>query len=197
MRTTVTGEVLLKEALRKSIHVTIVFVPALADWNSYLTVTLLCTGILFYLVNETARNIGVEYGLISRITAIASRSTEQGFLWGPITLGLGALTAMLFYPDPAARLAVYALAFGDGVASFIGKLWGRHSIPWPGNKTLVGSLACFTAVFISSYLYLHTVLPALLTAAVATFLELIPIKDFDNIIIPAGTGFILYFVYNH
>lgn len=185
-------EALLKESLRKTIHITIVFVPNLAEKNLYLTVTLLCAGIFFYIINETARIIGADYGLISRITAAASRPNEQGFLWGPVTLGLGALIALLYYPSPAATLAIYALAFGDGIASLVGKMWGRQSIPWLRGKTLAGSFACFIAVFASACVFLQKFWPALLTAATATLLELIPLKDFDNLLIPLGTGLVLF-----
>jgi dolichol kinase len=35
------------------------------------------------------------------------------------------MLSLLLYPDPAASIAIYALAFGDGLASLVGKLVGR------------------------------------------------------------------------
>ena len=159
------------------------------------TVSLLCGGILFYVVNETARITGVSAGAVSCITRAACRPLEEmGFVWGPVTLGIGAMAALLYYPNPAGTMAIYALAFGDGVASLAGRLWGRHPRPYLGGKTLIGSAACFAAVFTVAALYLGDFLGVLLTALVATILELIPAGDLDNIIIPLGTGLVLYLI---
>ena len=187
----ISGNTLAKELIRKAIHVTIAFVPTLAKWNLPATLAVLAAGILFYSVNEAARSSGRGVAFISRMTAAAARPGETGFVWGPVTLGLGAMAALLYYPDPAASVAIYALAFGDGIASLVGKLWGRRTIPYFGNKTILGSLGCFTAVFASSLLVTGSVSLAVLAAASATILELVPMKDLDNLIIPLGTGLVM------
>lgn len=189
----ITENPVAKEIVRKTIHVTIAFVPTLAKWNLVATVALLAGGILCYIANETARISGGRYGFISRMTAVAARQSESGFVWGPVTLGLGAMAALCYYPDPAASIAIYALAFGDGIASLVGKLWGRRPVYRNGRKTVAGTLACFTAVFLSSFFVTHNVSLALLAAFTATVLELIPLKDIDNLIIPLGTGLIMTF----
>ena len=103
------------------------------------------------------------------------------------------MAALCYYPDPAASIAIYALAFGDGIASLVGKLWGRRLVYRNGRKTVAGTLACFLAVFASSYSVIRTVPLSLFAAAVATVLELIPLKNIDNLIIPLGTGLIMMF----
>lgn len=185
------GQTIRKELFRKSIHITIALVPTFARINFPLTVLLLSTGILFYVANETARVNGKTNGLISRMTVLASRMGEDGFVWGPVTLGLGALAALLYYPEPAAVVAIYALAFGDGIASLVGKLFGNSRILLFGRKSIPGSVACFSAVFVSSWLVLDDIFIALASAATATLLEMIPIKDIDNLIIPLGTGLVV------
>lgn len=185
---------LAKELLRKKIHISAALIPNLARWNITITATLLCIMILLYVHNETARMCGLPTGLINRITLIASRRNEKGFIWGPVTLGVGVLTALLYFPHPLATISIYALAFGDSLACIVGKIWGRKSIPWPGNKTFIGSCACFLAVFISVWIFLSDIKIALLSAAVATGLELITLKDVDNVLIPACTGTVLFFV---
>jgi dolichol kinase len=180
-----------KELTRKVIHITIALIPTIAGWNFIAAVVFLSSGILFYTINETARLNGRAGGFISRLTVMAARPVEKGFVWGPITLGLGALAALLYYPSPAATVAIYALAFGDGIASIAGKFLGRKSGMRIGEKTLVGSVACFIAVFISSYAVLKNLHLSLIAAASATILELIPIRDADNLIIPLGTGLII------
>lgn len=184
----------LKETLRKTIHFTIILVPMLAEWNVFATGVLLCLGILFYAINETARIVGVDYGILSRITEAASRPTEEGFVWGPVTLGFGGLVALLYYPHPATTLAVYALALGDGVASLVGRLCGGKRIPGLGKKTFVGSFACFAAVFIGTASLLGSFKLALLAAGLTTAIELVPFKDLDNFLIPSAIGFVFYLI---
>ncbi len=188
---TIPGQSFQKELTRKIIHITIALVPAMANWNFLFTVIFLSAGILFYAVNETARISGKSGGFISRMTVMASRPVEKGFVWGPVTLGLGALAALLYYPSPAATVAIYALAFGDGIASIAGKFLGRRTIIRIGEKTLVGSIACFIVVFISAYAILTDLRLALAAAITATILELVPARDADNLIIPLGTGLVL------
>ena len=87
--------------------------------------------------------------LVSELTLIASREKDRnGFVLGPVTLGLGAMLSLLLYPLPAASLAIYALAFGDGIASLAGTIVRGPRIPLFGGKTISGSLACFVAVFV-------------------------------------------------
>ena len=185
------GQTLRKELFRKSIHITIALVPTMAKYNFLLTVLALCTGILFYVANETARVNGRTGNLISRITMMAARPTEQGFVWGPVTLGLGALAALLYYPEPAAVVAIYALAFGDGIASLTGKILGDGRIMIIGGKSLAGSAACFVVVFLSALPVLESWTQALAAAVAATVLEMIPLRDIDNLIIPLGTGLVV------
>lgn len=185
------GQSFRKELTRKIIHISIALVPTIASWNFVAAVAILSSGILIYTINETARLNGRSGGFVSKLTVMAARPMENGFVWGPITLGLGALAALLYYPSPAATVAIYALAFGDGIASIAGKFLGRRAVIRIGEKTLVGSVACFIAVFISAYAVLKDIRLAVISAATATILELIPVRDADNLIIPLGTGLVL------
>ena len=182
--------ILLREFVRKSIHITIAIIPFLASWNYEVTLAMMAFGVLFYVANESARVEGRRDSPLSRVTEIAARPAEDGFVWGPVTLVFGAMLALIFFPLPAATVAIYALAFGDGLASLAGKIWGKQSQWKIGKKTFVGSLACFLAVAVSSYGVLQSFLAALLMATVATLLEMIPFRDADNVVIPLGTGFV-------
>ncbi len=109
---------------------------------------------------------------------------------GPVTLGLGALLSLLLYPLPAASLAIYALAFGDGVASLAGTIVRGPRIPWFGSKTVLGSFACFCAVFLVTLSITHRPVDALVVGAAGAVLEMVPAGNFDNIIMPVGVGLI-------
>jgi phytol kinase len=183
-------ETLHGELIRKILHLLIALVPLLASYDLEATVSLLAFGTLFYVFAEKMRTTGRTIFIVSDLTVIASRERDRGrFVLGPVTLGVGALLALLLYPSTAAALAIYALAFGDGLASLAGKLLHTPRIPLTRGKTLAGSLACFLAVLLSSLRLTGSPLKALAIAAIATGLELIPIRDFDNLILPVGVGF--------
>ncbi len=187
----VTSVEIRTELLRKSIHMMIAVVPTLARYNLSLTVLLLASGVVFYTYVELMRIRGFSMGFISRITEAASRSRDDsGFVFGPVTLGLGAMLALMLYPEPAAAIAIYALAFGDGFSSLFGKLFGRIRIPFTGGKTFAGSFACLVSVFVVSYAVSESLITAAVISIIATFLEVIPSKDLDNLILPVGTGLV-------
>jgi dolichol kinase len=177
------------EIVRKSIHFLIALSPSMAAVNRPLTVFVLMTGTLGYTLMEALRVSGVKVPLISSLTQMASRSRDMGhFVLGPVTLGLGALLALLLYPAPAASIAIYALAFGDGFASLVGKFFGRLRPALLCGKSLEGSLTCFAAAFIAAYQVsgkLRIALPAALTAMVV---EALPLDDYDNIALPVAVG---------
>lgn len=183
-------EELQTEIVRKSIHMLIALVPGLATiFGVNVTLSLLGAGTLFYTYCESLRMQGHSVVLVSQLTSVASRQRDLGrFTLGPITLGLGAMIALLLYPDPAASIAIYSLAFGDGLASLFGKFFGTIEIPATGGKTVEGTMACYTAVFLTVYALTGRVPEAVAIAVAASLLELVPSNDLDNLILPAGTG---------
>ncbi len=183
-------EELKTEFFRKGIHLLIALVPFAASINFGVTFALLGAGTIIYSYAEALRFAGREVFLVSRITYAASRERDKGkYVLGPITLSLGAMLALMLYPSPAAAIAIYALAFGDSVSSIIGKLFGTVRLPFKGEKTFAGSLACFIAVFLVTYKITGEGYTSLIIAIFASLLEALPTGDMDNIIIPVGTGF--------
>jgi len=183
------------EIVRKSIHFLIALSPLMAAINRPVTVLLLMAGTLGYTLMEYLRLNGVKVPVISSLTSMASRSRDIGhFVMGPVTLGFGALIALFLYPSPVASIAIYALAFGDGFASLVGKLFGSWRPAILRGKSVEGSLACFTAVFISAIAVSHNVNIAFIAAFTATVVEALPLKDFDNMAIPVTVGLAVQFV---
>jgi dolichol kinase len=179
------------EVVRKGLHLLIALVPTLASLSVPLTLALLAAGTLFYALAETSRRHGHPVAVVSRLTLLASRPVDRNrFVLGPITLGLGAMVSLMLYPEPAASLAIYALAFGDGFASLVGRLVPGPRVPFVRGKTLMGSLACFSAVLVASLPLVHAPLEAVAIAAAATLLEAVPSGDFDNLLVPVGTGLV-------
>jgi len=179
------------EFVRKSLHLLIAIVPVLASANLPATLALLAFGTLFYAFAESSRRHGNPIMVVSDLTIIASREKDSaGFVLGPVTLGLGAMISLLLYPEPSASIAIYALAFGDGLAALAGRVVGGPRIPLLRGKTFAGSLACFAAVFVMAYHVSRRPTESLIIAVAATVLEAIPTGNFDNIIIPFGVGMV-------
>ena len=177
------------ELLRKSIHFLIALVPPLASINLTATMALLGTGILVYTTAEMLRLQGRTVVFISGITRRVARAGDEGrFILAPVTLGLGAMLALLLYPEPAATVAIYALAFGDGLASLVGKAFPLGPMAFLGGKTLSGSFACFLGVYFSAYAVMGNGETAFSLAVIATLLEALPTRDMDNLVITMGTG---------
>lgn len=184
---------LTTELIRKSIHMLIALVPPLASLNLEVTLLMLGSGVIFYAWAEIQRLAGRSVGLVSSITVSASRRRDiDGIVFGPITLAIGAMLALMLYPEPAASLAIYALAFGDGLSSLVGKAFGRVQIPFTGGKTIAGSLTCFFVVFLLAAGTVPTLFAAAFVAVLATVLEMMPSQDLDNIILPVGVGLLTY-----
>lgn len=152
-------------------------------------IVLLILALLGYSVSEIVRLKGINVPLISKITAIAARKRDENkFVLGPVTLVIGILIAALLWEGEAARIGIYALAFGDGLASLVGKLIGRVHIPGTKGKTAAGSLTCFFAVFVSSFAVGNNAFVSLILGITAMVIEVIPMTDFDNIVIPVAVG---------
>lgn len=191
---TATVNDLLKEFFRKSIHICSSFVPLLAFWNFRLTVAALSAVICVYIWCEYRRLSGYAIPFISKITAYAARRRDEGrFVLGPVTMAFGVLFTLILFPHEAASVGIYALAFGDGVASLAGKMFGRIKLPHTHGKSLEGSSACFCAVYISTLLVSGDPLKSLVIAIVAMLIEVLPVKDYDNLLIPLAIGG-LYFL---
>ena len=191
LTTQLTGE-LKTEIVRKSIHFLIALTPSIAAVNKPLTVLFLMAGTLGYTVMESLRLSGVRVPVISSLTSMASRSRDIGhFVMGPVTLGMGALLALLLYPSPAAAIAIYALAFGDGFASLIGKSFGKWRPAFLCGKSVEGSLACFAAVLISAYAVCGSIRIATAAALAAMLVEALPLEDYDNMLIPVTVGLVV------
>jgi phytol kinase len=183
------SEEIRTEILRKGIHLLIAFVPGIAQFNLGLAVGLLSAGVLFYAACESLRMEGILVPVVSKVTSLAARRRDgDRFVLGPITLGLGALLSLLLYPNPAASIAIYALAFGDGLSSLVGKAFGSLRIPFTGGKSVEGSLTCMAAVFVAAYAVTGNAPRSLVIAAAAMVIEAIPTKDFDNIFLPVSVG---------
>src|SRR5574344_512384 len=180
---------ILKELFRKSIHICSALVPTMLAAAYYPVLALLVTAVVLYTVSEILRMKGIDVPVVSHITEIAARKRDENrFVLGPVTLVTGILLCAVLWKPESARIGIYALAFGDGLASLGGKLFGRVHIPGTHGKTAAGSITCFTAVFISSFAVCGDARISVILACTAMCIEVMPLGDFDNLIIPVLIG---------
>ena len=187
-----------KEIFRKSIHVCTAFVPFLLHYEKIPVIILLCLAGIFYIICESLRKNGINVPFISAVTAVAARKRDENhFVLGPVTLVCGVIICAVLWQESFAAAGIYALAFGDGLASLCGKMFGRVRIPLTRGKTVVGSLTCFTAIFCSTWCTLHDTKTAVIAAFAGMLIEVLPLMDFDNLIIPVVLGGLLQFLFPH
>ena len=178
-----------KEMLRKTIHICSAFIPLFIHYFKWPVLIALACAVCAYSVAELLRLKGITIPFVSAVTAAAARKRDENkFVLGPVTLSIGILICALLWQPLPASIGIYALAFGDGLASLSGKLFGKVQIPLTQGKTAVGSLTCFAAIFTSCFLACRNSYVALVVASLGMFIELMPIKDLDNIIIPVALG---------
>lgn len=180
---------LRKEFFRKTIHICTAFVPLLLHFARVPAILCLCMAGIFYIIAESLRSNGHEIPLVSDITAAAARKRDENkFVLGPVTLVAGIIAAAVLWNETAASVGIFALAFGDGLASLAGKTFGKIRVPYTHGKTVEGSLTCFAAIFSSTFFVTSNCETALLVATVGALIEVLPLKDFDNLIIPVLLG---------
>ncbi len=182
---------IFKELFRKSIHICSSFVPLFLKLAYWPVIGLLVFALGVYIISEILRSKDINIPVISKVPEIAARKRDENhFVMGPVTLVCGILLAALLLPLDCARVGIFALAFGDGLASLVGKLVGKITILGAHGKTAAGSLTCFFAVFVSTFCCCGNCFVALIVALCAMLIEVLPLADFDNLIIPPAIGYI-------
>jgi len=177
------------ELIRKGIHILIALTPALAALNYAHTALLLMVGVFFYAFVEGLRYVGFSPPFIASVTDKVIRGQDHGrFELGPVTLGLGALLAMLLFSAEAAAVAIYILAFADSAATLTGKFLGRIRPAFMAGKSLEGSLACFAVAALICFSVFRDWRVAVATGMVSMAVEALSVRDFDNLLLPLAAG---------
>ncbi len=185
-----------KEIFRKTIHISSAFIPYFFLFKPFITMVLLLLVTMGYFLSEIMRINKINIPIITNITELASRNRDEGkIVLGPVTLALGVFLALMLFDYRIAVIAIFALSFGDGVASLYGKILGGVKIPFTFGKTLSGSLGCFFTLIFVFYSCNLSVKQAVILALFSTGVEAFPTGDFDNLLIPVGVGlFCIYFL---
>jgi dolichol kinase/phosphoserine phosphatase len=177
--------------VREDIHACGLFMPLIA---TFIGVPIVASIIIFtslvYTVSELSRLDGRNLPIISDITRhAASQSELYGFAAAPLYFAFGIVATLLLFPTPAGGAAIAIFCLGDSAASIFGGLIST-SLPFNKGKTWEGSLAGFLFAFLAGTFFISPVL-ALIGAAVAMTIEVLPLPINDNVSVPIITGLVL------
>jgi len=181
------------ERIRKSVHVISNLSACLFIWilgiqtTSYFVLLGTCIGIL--LIHLTTIGIRVP-GIQESLKRVGREGEIPGE--GALYNALGILFAIgLLRDNPAAAISVILiLALGDGLATYIGTIYGRHKLPWNRGKTLEG-----TAGFAAGAIWALVAMPIPITILIvvsATIVESLPLKVNDNLALPVISSLLYY-----
>lgn len=135
------------------------------------------------------------------VAAMSRTGDRREILRGPLFYGIAfvVLTILFWKDSPVGIVALMLLCGGDGVADVIGKRLKSARLAWSPMKTWAGTLGMFFGGWLLSLLVLAVYLaagvfsgrlldylPALTVIGLAaTAVESLPLKDWDNITVPA------------
>lgn len=179
------------DLVREDIHASGFFMPVIASLIGVPAVDALIFAIaIIYTGSELWRLEGKELPLISAITRhAASQSELHGFAAAPLYFACGIFLTLILFPAPASYAAVAMFCLGDSAASLFGGLIST-SLPFNKGKTWEGSVGGFFFAFLAG-LFFVSPMWALIGAAIAMMVEVLPLPINDNILVPVITGFAL------
>ena len=135
------------------------------------------------------------------VDAMSRQGDRREILRGPLYYGIVfvVLTLAFWLDRPVGIIALMILCGGDGFGDVIGKRVASRTLPWSPRKTWAGSVAVLLGGFIFSLLVLvvfiqtgtfdltySTLIPRLLLiSVVCAAVESLPLRDLDNLTVPA------------
>lgn len=137
------------------------------------------------------------------------KAMESRESMGTVYYALALFLLILFFWSGSLKVLAITgaliMAWGDGLAEIAGKRWGNKTIPFiPYHKTYMGSATmCIVSFLVAlSTLYFFgpwdssiTVLSlSIMVAIAATILEALGGNGWDNLTVPLGSAFLLYFL---
>ena len=178
----------VNDLVREDIHAAGFFMPVIASLIGIIPVSAIIFLItIIYAISELLRLDGKELPFVSAVTRhAASQSELRGFAAAPIYFAAGILFTLIVFPHPASYAAIAMFCLGDSVASLLGGLIST-SLPFNKGKTWEGSLSGFFFAFLAGSFFVSPLI-ALVGAAIAMTVEVLPLPVNDNVLVPIVTG---------
>ena len=178
-----------QEILRQTIHATGIIFVIIQPWLGVQNLILL--GILAAFIGEIIRQYDLKHPipLFSQLLRTCRRDTnERGFIY--YFIGLALSYALFGANVPIANATILILTIGDAASTIVGKLYGKHPLPYKPDKTFEGSIAFIIIGFIGALTQVNPTI-AFIGAFIGSLVEAYtPVED--NITIPLIVGFTMY-----
>lgn len=177
------------ELARKALHLSTAIVPVAWGLGFVTAPTVraaLVAAVAVALSVELARRTwpGAQRQFHARFGAML-RAHEARAFTGSTWLALAMLAVVLLFPAPAAIVALWAAAVGDGLASIVGRLTSHDA----SRKTWAGSLACVAATAAGAWWLAGAAIgPALLVGVAAAAAERPRVTLDDNVRVTVAAG---------
>mgnify|MGYP001594867520 CR=1 FL=1 len=176
------------ETSRKLIHLTgLLFLPFFSH-NARLVILVLSIATGFYLLIEIFSKkwpLPIFAGMVRACKRPEEKNTID---WGAPLLALGIITSLIFFDYPETTCGLIHVCLCDAVAAFAGRQWGKRKIFYTYNKTYFGSFAFFVSATLACSIFIPFWM-AVAIAFIGTILESIPMRHWDNFVIPLGVSF--------
>ena len=188
------GKLMIRELLRKSIHLSGLTLPVIylfLDQPTMLVLMGILTGVA--LTIELVKWISPRFSeFFFRIfTPLLRVHERKGAMTGATYYLISAFLCIFFFAKMIAIVCIFFMVLGDMAAALVGKKWGRTKLL--GKKSLEGSAACFIVCTAIALVKLNPVI-AIVGALVATIVELIPFPIDDNLTVPLISGAVMHFL---
>ncbi len=185
---------LLKESLRKTIHISSLMLPLsyryLLGSNKRIAFWVFLNLALISLVIDLLRleKLHFKRYFMRWFGQILRKHEYTGFT-GATFMMIAHLICITVFSADIAFLAMSFLAIGDTFAAIVGMNLGKRKF-LGSKKSLEGSLGCFTSTFAFSLIFSATINPAVgfIGALVATISEALNLPVDDNFKIPLISG---------
>ncbi len=180
-----------RRVLHACTGIMLAFVPVWFDWPKSLTLTVLAGAFVglycFDWLRLRSESVNrVFFGLFKLLASPREAAGPASSTW----YALGAFLAWALYPPEIASASILVLALADPAAGVVGRLFGRRPL---GKGSVEGTVTFFLVASVSAG-FLIGWPAALIAAAVAALLEIVPGLVDDNLVIPVVTGAVLWLI---
>lgn len=172
------------ETLRKSLHIALGLGAFTLKWLPWYVAAGVC-------VVAVLGNWLVLHRLVGKAVARHERGFDEGIVLYPVMVGV---VIVIFREHLVfAAIAWAMLAFGDGVATIVGRAVRIASLPWNPDKSLGGLLAFIIAGIggglAVAYWMSFSAWPVVVIAAIASGIaESLPLRIDDNVTVPLAAS---------
>jgi len=136
------------------------------------------------------------------INSVERESAKTNYM-GAILFFMAIGISLIVFPFKVAVLSIIVLSVGDSFSTLFGVHWGKHKTRINPDKSWEGTMAGLVASFVACLFYLIYVNPSLLAAnilmaivaaSVGMFMEVMPFKINDNLLMPFSVGIVIWLI---